>query len=83
MNPYILDGDPNLAKLEELILHDDLSNHVFLLGFGGSRQKYFVHSTGFVLSSKVEGFGNVTIEALSLACRLFLPISPEPQRVIG
>jgi len=51
-----------LSWAKELLLHDD----VVLLGFQGNPFKYVAKSDVFVLSSFVEGFGNVIVEAMAL-----------------
>lgn len=54
--------------LETLVTDYNLSNDVFIMGWRDNPYKYMAKSTGFVLSSLSESFGNVIIEAMTCGC---------------
>lgn len=64
----ILGEGPERAALEKEIAAFDLDDQVALLGFTDNPYAFMARSDVFVLSSAVEGFGNVVVEALACGC---------------
>lgn len=62
----ILGKGEERKKLENLIEKLNISDKVILLGFQKNPFKFMKRATIFVLSSKVEGFPNVLVEAMAL-----------------
>jgi len=62
----ILGSGSQEDNIKDLISELGLESHVLLTGYVDNPYKYIVKSDVFVLSSIVEGFGNVIVEALSL-----------------
>lgn len=60
----IIGDGPNKGSLQELIEKLNLAKDVNLVGFKDNPYKYIRRSHIFVLSSKIEGFPNVLLEAL-------------------
>ena len=63
---FILGRGKDKEVLEEIVLKNNLSNIVKLLGFKNNPYPYIKSSQFLLLSSKLEGFGIVLIEALAL-----------------
>jgi glycosyltransferase involved in cell wall biosynthesis len=62
----IILGDGSLFReTKEFVKNLGLENHIHLPGFVLDAEPFFIHADLFVLSSNVEGFGNVIVEALS------------------
>lgn len=61
----IFGGGAEAAALRELILEQELYNHVFLMGTTDRLQDELAKASIFVLSSRYEGFGMVLLEAMS------------------
>lgn len=62
----IILGDGYLHNETKEFVNDlGLENHIHLPGFVLDTEPFFTHADLFVLSSNVEGFGNVIVEALS------------------
>jgi len=61
----ILGDGEERKNLEELINKLDISENTTLLGFKENPYKYMRRADIFVLSSKLEGFGNVLAEAMA------------------
>ncbi|SDJ60015.1 Glycosyltransferase involved in cell wall bisynthesis [Pedobacter sp. ok626] len=59
---------PDRKKLEDQILDLDLEHRVKLIGFKSNLQDYYKQAQLFVLSSRLEGYPNVLVEAMSLGC---------------
>ncbi len=70
------------AKVKENIRKSGLTEDAFLTGHIGNPRYYLEHSKLFVLLSKVEGFGNSTIEALSAGVPVICMDSPGASREI-
>jgi len=64
----ILGEGPMRDELEDLIKEEQLESSVKLLGFKENPLKYFKKADVFVLSSYLEGFGNVLVEAMMCGC---------------
>ena len=63
---YILGQGPEQAHMEALVAQLGLTANVHLLGFVPEPHPYIAQADLFVLTSNLEGFGNVLIEAMSL-----------------
>ncbi|WEK21300.1 MAG: glycosyltransferase [Candidatus Pedobacter colombiensis] len=55
-------------KLEDQIQDLNLAHRVKLIGFKSNLQDYYKQAQLFVLSSRIEGYPNVLVEAMSLGC---------------
>lgn len=55
-------------NLEKLIKDYNLVNKVFLVGQKSNIQDYYLKASIFVLSSRMEGFPNVLVEAMAFGC---------------
>ncbi len=55
-------------KLEDQIRELNLEHQVKLIGFKVNLQDYYKQAQLFVLSSRIEGYPNVLVEAMSLGC---------------
>lgn len=74
INAVILGEGPLRGNLERQIAESGLSDRVTLAGFKANPYVYFAHADLFVLSSRVEGFPNVVLEAL--ACGISVAATP-------
>ncbi len=70
---YLIGDGPDREKLEEQIANLGLKNDVTLLGNQPNPFNYMNKMDGFVLTSRYEGQGIVTIEAKALGLALFIP----------
>lgn len=59
----VLGEGPQRAELEGLIRNLNMEDRVFLLGFRANPYPWLASATGFVLSSRWEGYPNVLLEA--------------------
>ena len=66
----IIGDGPNRDSIEKLISDLNLTNEVQLLGFKDNPYKYIKSSDIFVLPSKIEGFPNVLLEALTCGIKI-------------
>lgn len=64
----ILGAGPEQAALEAQIASRGLSSQVSLAGFQANPWAFIARADLFVLSSRIEGFPNVVIEALACGC---------------
>jgi glycosyltransferase involved in cell wall biosynthesis len=64
----MLGEGPMRKEIEELIIKEELSSNVKLLGFQSNPLKYYSKVDVFVLSSYVEGLPNVLVEAMMCGC---------------
>lgn len=65
INLVILGEGPLRKDLEQQIIDLKISERVSLVGFQLNPYVYFAHADLFVLSSRVEGFPNVVLEAIA------------------
>lgn len=65
---YIAGGGSLEKKLNQLIIDEELTQKIFLLGAKTDIEKYYKLADVFILPSRYEGFGHVYLEAL--ACGL-------------
>ena len=61
----IYGSGPQLPRLRQLVFEHDLYDHVLLMGRTEHLGHELTEASGFVLSSRYEGFGMVIIEAMS------------------
>jgi len=64
---FVIIGNGDESKLKKVILENNISGFVHLLGYQNNPFKYLSKAKFLVLSSKNEGFPNVILEAL--ACK--------------
>jgi len=64
----ILGEGKEREELQQLIVHEGLEEHVTLQGFDPNPYKYLAKADLFILTSLVEGAGNVLIEAMACGC---------------
>jgi glycosyltransferase involved in cell wall biosynthesis len=74
INLTVLGEGSERQALESLINKLKLQNRVNLLGYINNPYPYFAQADGFLLSSRLEGFPNVVLEAL--ACRTAVVATP-------
>jgi len=65
INVVILGEGPMRQVLENQVLTLGIGNRMKFIGFQPNPYSYFAHADLFVLSSRVEGFPNVVLEALA------------------
>lgn len=65
LNVVILGDGPLRHVLEQQIVDSGIGDRVILAGFQINPYIYFAHADLFVLSSRIEGFPNVVLEALA------------------
>lgn len=59
---------PNKKLLEDKVTQLGLDSRVRFVGFMNNLQDYYTNAKLFVLASRVEGYPNVLVEAMSLGC---------------
>ncbi len=64
-NLIIIGDGEERSKVENIIKELNISNNVFLLGFQKNPLKYMTKADIFILSSRLEGFPNVLVEAMA------------------
>jgi glycosyltransferase involved in cell wall biosynthesis len=74
LQTIVLGEGPMRRELELRAKQKDLLNHIHFVGFKLDPYRWFQKADWFVLSSRMEGFGNVIVEAL--ACGLPVIATP-------
>lgn len=69
-NLYILGSGEKKSNLEQLTKSLKIDNKVFFLNFDNNPYKYLSKCGIFILSSNVEGFPNVVVEAMACGCAI-------------
>lgn len=76
------DQEKYAAAAREIVRKSGLTEDIIFTGHISNTRYYLEHSKLFVLLSKVEGFGNATIEALSMGIPVMCMDSPGASREI-
>lgn len=82
MNLVVLGEGPDREALENHAKELDLADRVYFPGFIDHPQDILSRASGFVLSSRWEGFGNVIVEALALGIPVVSTDCPGGPRMI-
>lgn len=78
-----LGAGPEEKELKDISRQLDLDNHVHFTGMVTNPEEYFSQSEVFVLSSYLEGFGNVIIEAMASGCAIIATDCPHgPSEIV-
>lgn len=76
INIFLLGEGPQTAELKQLAEDRGLAHRIHFLGFKKNPYPFFAQADAFILSSRVEGFPNVVVEAL--ACGTPVIATPAP-----
>lgn len=79
---FILGDGPEKESLKKLIIENQLSDSIKLLGFSNNPYKYMKHADLFILSSSWEGFGHVIVEAMACGTPVLSTDCPHGPREI-
>lgn len=78
----IVGEGPKRKDLEAQVKHLGLTGKVSLPGFTQSIAEEYRRADLFVLASRVEGFGNVLVEAMSFGLRIVSTACPGPEEIL-
>ncbi len=79
---FILGEGPMRPRIENWIAELGLSDHVKLLGFQSNPFAWMKRASAFVMASRLEGFGNALVEAMSLGLPVVSTACPYGPREI-
>ncbi len=82
VNLLILGDGPEKPKLEQLIRDLSLTQHVHLLGFVDNPWVFMARANLLAVSSKIEGFSNVIVEAMAVGCPVLSTRCGGPEDII-
>ncbi|MGH8556329.1 MAG: glycosyltransferase [Methylococcales bacterium] len=78
----ILGEGPERRNLSRLVEKQGLGQEVLLPGFVHNPWSYMVHAKLLVLTSKLEGFGNVIVESMAAGCPVIATRCGGPEDII-
>ena len=78
----ILGDGPERLKLEQLVSDLGLTRYVYLLGFVDNPWVYMAQAKLLVVSSRIEGFSNVIVEAMAVGCPVLATRCGGPEDII-
>lgn len=82
VNLVILGDGPEKPKLERLIRDLALTRHVHLLGFVDNPWVFMARAKLLAVSSQIEGFSNVIVEAMAVGCPVLSTRCGGPEDII-